>query len=86
MVGFGITAAQAGSKSVITPVIDINPVYYLFTMQTDGTSQILTEGASSGIGATTSPRGQVAQTGYAHGTQSDVYAKLLKEAQKRGLR
>jgi hypothetical protein len=89
MVGFGITAAQAGSKSVITPVIDINPIYFLYTTQTDGTPQILTEGVSAGAGpapTTGSSRGQVAQTGYAPGTQSDVYAKLLKEAQKRGLR
>ncbi len=89
MVGFGITAAHAGSKSVITPVIDFNPIYYLYTTQANGTPQILAEGVSAGTGgapATASPRGQVAQTGYAPGTQSDIYAKLLKEAQKRGLR
>jgi hypothetical protein len=84
MFGLSATATHAGSKSVITPVIDTGPIYYLTMTDTNSTPLNVSEAAATT--APTTPRGPVAQTGYGPGARDDVYARLLKEAQKRGLR
>jgi len=88
---FGVTAAHAGSKSVLVPVIGTVPIYYLYN--TEGPEFGMPEyvasasvGPETTVATTATPRSAVNQTGYGPDAQDAVYAKLLKEAQKRGLR
>lgn len=85
---FGASTAHAGSKSVMLPIMDVMPIYELFseggpvTLSTESTFN----GSDATVAATAAPRSIVGRTGHGPGAQDAFYANLLKEAQKRGLR
>lgn len=90
LAGFAASAAHAGSTPVVVTTIDTVPINFLFSntgpVSTTQTGITLNRSARSVATTTTTARGPANQAGYGPGVQGDIYARLLEEAQRRGLR
>ncbi len=90
LAGLAATAAQAGDKPVIISIHEEVPViYYTYNVgvPVEGTAADSAESTSTGGVNATRTSGRIAgRSGNGLRNQDVIYARLLEEAQKRGLR